>query len=112
MRYCLGPCARAIREEDARHGRCPDCYQLWLGADAQRRRAGRNAFYLTSAWRRVSKQVRLRDGCCVRCGATANLTAHHLYGLAAGDPLDAAECVTLCRGCHGIVDGARGAAGR
>lgn len=74
-----------------------------------RKSAARNehqAFITSTAWRRVSRLVRLRDGACVECGATSQLTAHHLVPVRV-DPslaLDPDNCITLCRRCHGRAE--------
>ena len=69
--------------------------------------------YDTRAWRATSKAVRARDGRCVKCGSTENLSAHHSplpveTILALGfDPYDPDACTTLCATCHGAEDGGR-----
>jgi 5-methylcytosine-specific restriction endonuclease McrA len=101
-------------------GPCPACAPAVKAADEARRRAKPSqAFYRSPAWRRVSALVRERDGCCVRCGSTERLMAHHRIPLAqllaAGDieaALDPDGCETLCGRCSGREDGARSWTGR
>jgi len=59
-------------------------------------------------WQQIRAAVLARDGRCLECGSTADLTVHldpALEGnhLAAGPE----NCATLCRRCHGRLDGAR-----
>ena len=66
-------------------------------------------FITSPAWRKLSAQVRQRDQVCSRCSSSQQLTVHHLVPVRV-DPslaLDADNCVTLCRRCHGIVEGGR-----
>jgi len=111
-------CARTV--DHIVRGRCSACSPA---ANKERRkkhghmtgkmtpaRKAHTDFVSSPAWRRVSKLVRERDGSCVRCGSTRQLTAHHMIPVRV-DPslaLDADNCVTLCRRCHGIVEGGRG----
>jgi hypothetical protein len=55
--------------------------------------------------RRTMAQVVKRDGECLMCGSTVGLTAHYLPG---GKHLPVAEMfTTLCRSCHGKVEGGK-----
>jgi 5-methylcytosine-specific restriction protein A len=111
-------CARTV--DHIVRGRCSACSPA---ANKERRkkhghmtgkmtpaRKAHTDFVSSPAWRRVSKLVRERDGSCVRCGSTRQLTAHHIIPVRV-DPsvaLDVDNCVTLCRSCHGKVEGGRG----
>ena len=55
-----------------------------------------------SELRKWAVEVKLRDGCCVHCGAVDMLEAHHVYPRGrypdlATHPMNG---LTLCRGCH------------
>ena len=56
----------------------------------------------TRAWRRLRKQVLLRDGWrCRWCGGPAD-TADHVVALAdGGAPFDPSNLVAACRSCNG-----------
>ncbi|MFN0092910.1 MAG: HNH endonuclease [Acidimicrobiales bacterium] len=85
-------------------GRCHAHPMTTSPHDEQRRRdrrrsSGRN----TKAWARMRAATIARDEACTRCGSTTDLTAHHLtYPAGSIDDL-----TTLCRRCHGHVDGGR-----
>lgn len=66
-------------------------------------RAAHQAFKDSPAWRKLRKQIRMRDGACVDCGATDGLTVHHIkpYRTNPDLALDPDNLVTLCRSCHG-----------
>jgi 5-methylcytosine-specific restriction endonuclease McrA len=76
---------------------------------ARRSRKTTRAGYFTKHWRQVRRLARIRDGGrCRNCGATGDLTGHldpAWQGQHAHAPVEAV--VTLCRRCHGAVDGAR-----
>ncbi len=81
--------------------RCPECE----ARDQQRRHQrninkGRN----TRHWRRISTAARARDGGCVVCGSTEELTVDY-----EGDHSKALirDTVTLCRTHHGEKDGGK-----
>lgn len=73
------------------------------------RRKASQRFYSTAAWRRVRDAVRNRDGECLMCGSTASLTVDHVVPIARAPDLalDPDNLRTLCRRCHGRVDGPR-----
>lgn len=53
-------------------------------------------------YRKWREEVLKRDGCCVKCGSTENLEAHHIKSFA-GHPLDRFDLgngTTLCHDCH------------
>ena len=77
-------------------------------ATIARRRASQR-FYSTPEWRRVRDAVRARDGECLMCGTTVNLTVDHVVPIARAPDLalEPANLRTLCRRCHGRVDGPR-----
>jgi 5-methylcytosine-specific restriction endonuclease McrA len=61
--------------------------------------------YKTAAWLRTrAKRLKLDGYRCVRCGSTEDLTVDVVGG---GDHRTATvqQCRTLCRRCHGSVDG-------
>ncbi len=59
---------------------------------------------------RIAKQLRrtpglresilTRDGCCLRCGATADLVIDHIKPVLQGGDNDPGNLQTLCRGCN------------
>jgi len=51
----------------------------------------------------VKAAVLLRDGACVICGRTEDLTPHHLDSHADGGTSDMSRLVTLCLSCQGRV---------
>ncbi len=77
--------------------------------EALERRATARRFYSSAIWRRVRDQVRERDGECLTCGATSDLTVDHVIPRAIAPELayEPANLRTLCRSCHGRKDGAR-----
>jgi 5-methylcytosine-specific restriction endonuclease McrA len=82
--------------------------------DALARRAQARSFYSSARWRRVRDQVRERDGECLDCGTTSDLTVDHAIPRTIAPELayEPANLRTLCRRCHGRKDGARAAAFR
>lgn len=78
-------------------------------AKARRRIAQR--FYSSPEWRRVRDAVRRRDGACLECGTRRDLTVDHIIPRTQAPELayDPENLRTLCRRCHGRVDGIRGA---
>jgi 5-methylcytosine-specific restriction endonuclease McrA len=88
-------------------GRCASCVRVLgrgrqLGTQERARKHG----YNTALWRRISKAVIARDGACVHCGSTSDLTAGHLRYPARS----AADAQCECRACNGR-DGATRQAG-
>src|SRR5829696_6197893 len=71
-------------------GRCPTC--------TRPPRSGSSRSELNrSAWQKLRRAARLRDGNrCVRCGTTEQLSVHHAV---AGSNL-LSDLVTLCSRCH------------
>jgi 5-methylcytosine-specific restriction enzyme A len=77
----------------------------------------RNRVWHSTAWRKLRKRIIDRDGYrCRRCGkpgagksGTLGLTVHHLRAVldALDLVLDEDNLVTLCRCCHGRIDGRR-----
>lgn len=107
----------------ARQGRCPNCAREYEARAKAKRansrtgdgnrsergkrvRAEHGAVVRTAKWKRVAKQVRMRDGnACTRCGGTDRLSVHHTEPARFADnPYDADYLVTLCLTCHGIVE--------
>jgi 5-methylcytosine-specific restriction endonuclease McrA len=102
-------CSRLFAEKPTR-GRCPDCGRLWRARDNRRRQAkGKAHGRHTAHWKRLRRAVLERDGrACVRCGAVDDLTVHIDPRFADQHSTATAEvCITLCRRCHGRLDGAR-----
>ena len=94
-----GRCGSCIRTARARYNAsAPDR----TGSATPARRAHQK-FMNSTQWRKMSKDVRLRDGACVDCGSTEKLTVHHLVPVRVNPELalDPDNCVTLCRFCHG-----------
>lgn len=82
--------------------------------DTHARGRSRRKVYDDPRWREVRALVIQRDGACRACGTTERLTVHHLAP-AADDmaaALDPANLVTLCRRCHGRLDGPKANARR
>ena len=104
------PCERAdeLHREEVRRA-----YRGRKAGPTQRGKA-RRALYDTPEWRAVRARVVQRDGACRMCGSTERLSVHHLTP-AADDmaaALDMDNLVTLCRVCHGRVDGGKSARAR
>jgi 5-methylcytosine-specific restriction endonuclease McrA len=104
-------CGRTV--QSVSRGRCPAClpharaeqnarYGDRTGRMTDARRA-HQVFKDSPAWRKVRKQIRMRDGACVDCGTDQSLTVHHVvpYRTAPELALDPDNLVTLCRSCHG-----------
>jgi 5-methylcytosine-specific restriction endonuclease McrA len=87
-----------------KRGRCPDCYKAW---ERERNRSPEHRIWNSPEWKRARKAALARDGyACTECGATADLTVHHIVPLAAGGEWGALYNMrTLCRTCHGSVSG-------
>ncbi len=52
----------------------------------------------------LRKRVLARDGGrCVHCGSASNLHAHHIVFRANGGKTDAANLITACNRCHGMI---------
>jgi len=91
---------------------CPTCltpHHKGQGCSTERnrlRRQYRNTVkgYKSSHWQKIRKAAIVRDGGCVVCGATQDLTVDY-----DGDHSRAllSDTVTLCRTHHGRKDGAR-----
>jgi len=81
----------------------------------RRNHTPRRKVYDSKRWKRCRAIVLNRDGyTCAMCGAEANTVDHWpvpVGGILAqgGDPCDPATCRSLCRSCHGRIDGKRGA---
>jgi 5-methylcytosine-specific restriction endonuclease McrA len=66
---------------------------------AAQRLPNRKAHY-TQRHRQLAKQVKARDGACVRCGATEHLTLDYIVPLSKGGTMTEANAQTLCRRCN------------
>lgn len=100
---------------EAKDGRCPSCYPSYAARprrrsasrppaslEAKEKRRAHQSIVNTRRWRKVASFVRERDGGCVSCGSTSNLSVHHTVpARLAPNPYDPEICVTLCRSCHG-----------
>ncbi len=57
---------------------------------------------------RLRTAILTRDGCCLRCGATGDLTIDHIKPVLSGGDNDPGNLQTLCRRCNtrkrGVVD--------
>ena len=59
--------------------------------------------YKGRTWRDVSKQVRKRDGRCLKCGSLSDLQADHFHPrcyMWLKDFFNPRFCQTLCGACH------------
>ena len=90
-RACLG-CGALI--DLGTGSRCRRCERKRNRAKAAR------SPYQTAEWRRLARQVKLRDGGCGVCGSTVRLAAHHLIPLSRGGANDPANVVALCQSHH------------
>lgn len=61
----------------------------------------------TRHWQRLRRAVIARDGACLDCGTTTDLTVDLLRADKRHDLAELEECVTRCRRCHGRKDGRR-----
>lgn len=109
-------CGRSTDPELVKRSRCPACLAGWKATrprpqqspEAAARRAEHQRVVNSHRWRKVAALVKARDGCCQSCGTTRNLTVHHTTkAREAVDPYDPDLCVTLCRSCHGRLEGRR-----
>ncbi|MGZ8782969.1 MAG: hypothetical protein ACXWZB_05670 [Gaiellaceae bacterium] len=83
------------RSPDGRGKLDPDVYRALF-------RLSPAAYDATGHWaRRARAQLALASGCEVqRCGADAELGAHHLTHAAIGEEEPGRDLITLCDGCH------------
>ena len=88
---------------------CPQCGRMGRGRCANCARPARQgaSLYDSARWQKLRAIVRARDGACVRCGTTANLSVHHIDGDWRNNTMS--NLVTLCRRCHGRADGGKAA---
>lgn len=79
--------------------------------DTSARGRARRRVYDSPEWKAMRQRVMLRDGACRLCGTTRSLTVHHVRPAAddGAGALDMDNLVTLCRRCHGRVDGPKAA---
>ena len=110
VHYCID-CGRTVAS--VTRGRCPSCLPAARAEQVARHghRTGRmtdarrahQSFITSREWRKVSRQIRTRDGACVDCGTTEGLTVHHLTPVRVAPELglDPDNLVTVCRSCHG-----------
>lgn len=89
-------------------GRCPSCAPAHRAGVNRRRHKKQKAHGRNRRGvQRAMKAVIARDGCCLRCGSTEDLTAHLDPELGGQHTEDPDDYTTLCRSCHGRVDGRR-----
>ena len=103
------PCVAHHREDVARRRKA----SRGAKRDTPRKRA-RDAIYKDARWKAARQAAIARDGGCVLCGVGHGLTVHHRVPVL-DDPalvFDVDNLVTLCRPCHGRVDGGRAHARR
>lgn len=120
-------CSRIV--DEVRSARCPACWQAWRGANPRRdgttpsakaptqrrlthHRAISQGVYRTKQWKRVRQQVLDRDGrVCRICGTPHHLTVHHIVPIVKDQGLayDPENLATVCRKCHGRLDGGKAA---
>jgi hypothetical protein len=84
-------------------GRCPRCREIYKQRRWKARRARTKAQgYESTAWRKVSRELRKRFPVCQRCGKRPSERAHHKDGLRPVDPggLNPANLVAVCESCH------------
>jgi 5-methylcytosine-specific restriction endonuclease McrA len=77
---CLCPACGEWIEAPARL--CPNGCLRSDGKVLSPQLLARPKVYESERWRRLSRHVRRRDGCCVDCGSTDDLTADHIEGFA------------------------------
>jgi 5-methylcytosine-specific restriction protein A len=92
--------------------RCADCLpyapaiKRTLKPRAPRRKNQRRLAYeaitKTNRWKVLSQKIRRRDGKCLMCSITENLTVHHIEPVLVAPDLafDPTNLITLCRSCH------------
>lgn len=71
-------------------------------------------FYSSSRWTRLSKDIKVRDGCCIRCWnklrkfTNTELEVHHIDKLTTAtgwnNRYNADRLITLCAECHRYID--------
>ncbi|MEN6296977.1 MAG: HNH endonuclease signature motif containing protein [Rectinema sp.] len=83
-----------------------DAKKLGTSNDIPYRNAPRpnERFYNTTLWRKTSRDVIKRDGCCMICGAVDDLTCDHIEAPHGDGTLEefckVSNLQTLCRRCH------------
>jgi 5-methylcytosine-specific restriction enzyme A len=106
----MHPCSSCgVLVGGARSGRCDACEAALRRRDERRRaQHPRRKVYGDRRWRVARTAVLRRDGACVECGATKNLSVDHVVPVAEGGAsFDIANLRTLCLPCHGRRDGRR-----
>ena len=109
LQICID-CGRTV--DAVKRGRCALCWPAVAkrqkkrepnrSESSLRKRAAYQSITKTNRWKKLSQQVRLRDGACTSCGRTDDLTVHHIAPVAAAPDLafDWNNLITLCRACH------------
>jgi 5-methylcytosine-specific restriction endonuclease McrA len=94
---CRG-CGHLVDQGLARNGRCPDCFAR-KEAERDRVRASQpqRRAHQTAAHKRLRARVFRRDGGCVDCGATEDLTLDYIVPLQDGGEMSEDNAVTRCR---------------
>jgi len=82
--------------------RCPECKALSNKTyDKTNRNTEHAKFYSSAKWKRVRKQVMMRDGgLCVKCGEIANVVDHIKEINDGGCKLCYDNLESLCHLCH------------
>lgn len=85
-------------ERNGMAGRTGSSNPNWKGGVAPERQR----LYASGEWRAIVREVKRRDGGCVRCHSAADLHVHHVRSFAEYPELrlDPDNLVTLCRLCH------------
>jgi 5-methylcytosine-specific restriction endonuclease McrA len=99
-------CGRMIRVDEPHE--CEETSRR-KAADNARRYAKRvQSGRYRAGWTHLSRACIARGGCCQECGREDDLTCHLDPGFA-GDHREATlnDVITLCRECHGRIDGRR-----
>ncbi len=99
----LKMCPRCERTMPMRAGVCDSCRKADNIRRTKKARASRRDSY---HWRRLREQAKRATGCCQACGATSDLSVH-VIGVGNHRSATLADCVTLCRSCHGRADAPR-----
>jgi 5-methylcytosine-specific restriction endonuclease McrA len=107
LKFCVGVdgqrCGALFQPARGDRGRCPRCRALHNQRRSKVRRVRTKAQgYESTAWRKVSRELRERFPVCQRCGRRPSERAHHRHGLRPVDPggLEPANLLALCESCH------------
>jgi 5-methylcytosine-specific restriction protein A len=73
---------------------------IWMPDNTRRQNEKDNAFYHTTAWRKLRKYHLVREPLCRECGAPAQMVDHIKPIRLGGEPLDDNNLQSLCNRCH------------